>query len=59
MSVYSGFTTRQQETFYNKLLEKVLGIVISKLIEIYPLSESGCFTDLKFAKNIRKIYRYL
>ena len=59
MSVYSGFTTRQQETFYNKLLQKALVIVITKFIEVCPLSEAGVFTDIKFAKDVRKIYLYL
>lgn len=32
MSVYSGFATRQQESFYNKLLEKALSLLIERVI---------------------------
>jgi len=32
MSVYSGFATRQQETFYNKLLDKMIQLISVKLI---------------------------
>lgn len=33
MSVYSGFTTRQQETFYNKLLERMIQLFAVKLMQ--------------------------
>ena len=36
MSVYSGFATRHEESFYNKLLEKLVTILIQKIIEISP-----------------------
>jgi len=32
MSVYSGFATRQQEQFYNKLVEKSLTMLSTRLI---------------------------
>lgn len=35
MSVYSGFATRQQETFYNKLIEKTLSMLGTRLIYFY------------------------
>jgi hypothetical protein len=33
MSVYSGFATRQQETFYNKLLERMIQLLAVKLLQ--------------------------
>lgn len=32
MSVYSGFATRQQETFYNKLVEKLIQLMAERLL---------------------------
>lgn len=60
---FSGFATRQQETFYNKLLEKAVSLTVNKLIEMIRLNP-GIFNpnldvDLKFIKHIRKIYKYL
>lgn len=53
MSVYSGFTTRQQETFYLKLIEKFITILSNKLIKILLLAEP----DNKFNQYIRKIFK--
>ena len=53
--LYSGFTTKQQETFYNTLLEKAVILIASKLAEILPPSNH----DMKFLKHVRKIYKYL
>lgn len=33
MSVYSGFATRQQESFYNKLLERMVQLLSIKLLQ--------------------------
>ena len=35
MSVYSGFATRQQESFYNKLIEKTLKLLTQRVIVFY------------------------
>lgn len=35
MSVYSGFATRQQETFYNKLLQKAFNILSERVLVQY------------------------
>jgi hypothetical protein len=35
MSVYSGFGTRQQETFYDRLIEKLLQLLETKIIRTY------------------------
>jgi hypothetical protein len=64
MSVYSGFATRQQENFYDKLLEKVVFVLAEKILMFYQgsnqlliqlLIELG--DDRLFAKKIYKIYR--
>ena len=36
MSVYSGFATRQEESFYNKLLEKLVLLLSQKIIDLNP-----------------------
>ena len=38
MSIYSGFSTRQQETFYDKLTFKLVELVQEKLVGQYQ----GC-----------------
>ena len=35
MSIYSGFATRQQEGFYDKLIEKALEILCDRVLKIY------------------------
>ena len=35
MSVYSGFTTRKQEYFYDHLTEKLIEILCEKLLGFY------------------------
>jgi hypothetical protein len=35
MSVYSGFGTRQQETFYNKMVEKSLHLLSKWLLQFF------------------------
>ena len=32
MSIYSGFATRNQESFYNKLIEKLVQLLAEKVI---------------------------
>ena len=60
MSVYSGFATRQQETFYNKLIEKTLFLMGEKLIFFFALHGNEIGEDhSKFFKHIRKIHKYL
>ena len=51
----SGFSTKQQETLYNSLLERAINLIIAKLVEVLPPSNH----DMKFFKHIRKIYKYL
>jgi hypothetical protein len=33
MSVYSGFATRQQETYYNRLVEKLILLLSDRIIK--------------------------
>ena len=35
MSIYSGFATRQQETFYDKLLFKLIELIQDKIVFQY------------------------
>jgi hypothetical protein len=39
MSVYSGFATRKQENFYNKLIAKLLHLLTQKFLAGVPYSE--------------------
>jgi hypothetical protein len=42
MSIYSGFSTRQQETFYNKLVERMIQLISFKLLfAIKKIDEGG------------------
>jgi len=55
MSVYSGFATRQQETFYNKVLEKSISMMATRLIAYLK----GIQTDeLRWARQLRKLIKY-
>ncbi len=44
MSVYSGFGTRQQESFYNKLLEKALSLLVDRLVLTFSSGTSTLTT---------------
>ena len=44
MSVYSGFGTRQQESFYNKLLEKALSLLVDRLVLSFSSGTSALTT---------------
>jgi hypothetical protein len=50
MSVYSGFATRQQESFYNKLNEKLITLLCDRIIQT---TNSGIF--LRFVKEIQEL----
>ena len=55
MSIYSGFGTRQQETFYNKLTFKLVELMCNKLTGQY----NGLiqFDEKSFARKVVKIFR--
>eukprot|EP00347_Sterkiella_histriomuscorum_P022805 403337088 len=57
MSVYSGFATRQQESFYHKLLQKTYQLLTTRLISFYK--GESISEEVKWAKQIRKLYKYL
>ena len=58
MSVYSGFGTRQQETFYNKLIEKSFSLLCERIMQFYR-GEDAPVNEMKFVKHIRKIVKYM
>jgi hypothetical protein len=35
MSIYGGFATRHQESFYNRLIDKLVDLLARKMIEIF------------------------
>jgi hypothetical protein len=41
MSVYSGFATRKQEAFYNKLTAKLLHLMTQKYLYNVPYADVG------------------
>lgn len=56
MSVYSGFATRQQEAFYNKLIEKSIQLLAYKCIKY----EKGENVDHNhWDKTMKKLCRYM
>lgn len=70
MSIYSGFATRNQETFYNKLVFKLIEILQQRVLGhlqgcklcityLTFLSAEQSFDESGFAKKILKIYRTL
>ena len=67
MSVYSGFGTRQQETFYNKMVEKSLYLLSKWLLQFFNNGEwAHALMDLElvldereWAKKIKKIYKFM
>ena len=62
MSVYSGFATRQQETFYNRLIEKALELMSDKLIMFFNTSlphVANSEENKVFFNKIRKIQKCL
>jgi hypothetical protein len=54
MSVYSGFATRQQETFYDRLLEKLIEILCEKIMNIYNGRKLYFKEDLIWIKCFKK-----
>ena len=57
MSVYSGFATRQQETFYDKLLLKTLQLLSARIFQVYRCNLT--FDEIKWAKQLRKVSNYM
>ena len=75
MSIYSGFATRAQETFYNKLVFKLIELLQQRVyaymigrkfyfqmipqILIASLASDLAFDEGMFAKKILKVHRTL
>ena len=49
MSVYSGFATRQQETLYDKLVEKALQMLSTRVLECFQ--EQGGISFFRIMKT--------
>ena len=65
MSVYSGFGTRQQESFYNKLLERTLQLLALKLVSVLKVTDETLLTTTdeereahgKWLAHIKKCFK--
>ena len=56
MSVYSGFGTRQQETFYNKITMRAIEMMSDRIIGFI---KSDPFDDESWYLHLRKIFKYM
>lgn len=56
MSVYNGFSTRQQELVYSKALYNTVFLL---QLRIYKLFKGEKFDDIKFGKVLTKLYARL
>ena len=59
MSIYSGFATRQQESFYDKLVFKLIELIQDKIVFQYLPNDSEIFDEKIFARKVVKIFRTL
>ena len=66
MSIYSGFATRQQENFYDKLIFKLIELMQQKIVGQYmgckyqfiiSILKEISFDERTFARKVVKIYR--
>jgi hypothetical protein len=56
MSIYSGFATRQQESFYNKIALRAMEMLSDRLIAFI---RSDPFDEEAWYYHLRKIYKYM
>ncbi|CAI2370205.1 unnamed protein product [Moneuplotes crassus] len=56
MSIYSGFATRQQEGFYNKITLRVMEMISDRLIAFV---RADPFDEESWYSHLRKIYKYM
>lgn len=56
MSIYSGFGTRQQESFYNKITLRAMEMISDRLIAFI---RSDPFDEEAWYFHLRKIYKYM
>ena len=67
MSVYSGFVTREQETFYYKLLDRTVLLMSKRLIAFFRNGRSfqmlilldEMYDDRDWVKKMRKIFKFM
>ncbi|CAI2377557.1 unnamed protein product [Moneuplotes crassus] len=57
MSIYSGFATRNQEEFYNKLVQKLISMMSDKIIA--DLKGKSLPDEHSWSKSITKIHKTL
>ncbi|CDW78167.1 UNKNOWN [Stylonychia lemnae] len=56
MSVYSGFATRQQESVYTRLIEKVLSLTIKKCLSLMFNEQ---INDEQWIQDLKKCYKHI
>ena len=57
---HSGFTSKQQETFYNKTLERLVYLMAQRLLLFYKPDEAlGVHEETKWVKQLRKCEKAL
>lgn len=56
MSIYSGFGTRQQETFYNKITLRAMEMLSDRII---ALIRADTFDEESWYYHLRKIHKYM
>lgn len=56
MSIYSGFSTRQQETFYNKITLRAMEMLSDRII---ALLRADAFDEESWYHHLRKIFKYM
>jgi hypothetical protein len=59
MSIYSGFATRQQESYYNKLIEGLITILTKRVLKFYKTEKcdegSFCVSLCKIANSMAQL----
>lgn len=59
---FSGFATRQQESYYDKAIEKLICLLTERLLALYGGHDEGAFTheaETKWVKQLRKLCKAL
>ncbi|CAI2377369.1 unnamed protein product [Moneuplotes crassus] len=57
MSIYSGFATRNQEDFYNRLVEKLISMMSEKIVANF--NGQSLPDEISWSKKITKIHKTL
>lgn len=56
MSIYSGFATRQQESFYNKITMRAIEMISDRVI---AFMRADAFDEETWYFHLKKIYKYM